>query len=103
MYDVYLSGRASLLVVERGSPLPAGICGSWRKKKRSVRYVSEVIREDVQRQGYHCRRLGSLNPKGERDPDADRQQTIRRVLNSMVEVSAQTSGHLSSSPPIGAT
>lgn len=57
MYDVYLNGRNDLLVVPRGSPIPSDLGGNWRKKKRAVRSVSEQIREDVQRLGYHLRSL----------------------------------------------
>jgi hypothetical protein len=57
MYDVYLNRRNDLLVVPRGSSIPSEMAGSWRKKKRRVRSVSETIRQDVQRRGYHRRRL----------------------------------------------
>jgi hypothetical protein len=57
MYDVYLNRRNDLLVVPRGCSIPSEMAGSWRKKKRAVRSVSETIRQDVQRHGYHRRRL----------------------------------------------
>lgn len=57
MYDVYLNGRNDLLIVPRGCSIPSDLSGSWRKKKRTVRSVSERIREDVKRSGYHRRSL----------------------------------------------
>jgi hypothetical protein len=57
MYDVYLNGRNDLLVVPRGYSIPSDFGGSWRKKKRTVRSVSEGIRKDVLRRGYHRRSL----------------------------------------------
>ena len=56
MYDVYLNGRNDLLVVLRGYSLPSDLSGNWRKR-RAVRSVSEMIRQDVQRLGYHRRSL----------------------------------------------
>jgi hypothetical protein len=56
MYDVYLNGRNDLLVVLRGYSIPSDVNGSWRKR-RAVRWVSEMIRQDVQRLGYHRRSL----------------------------------------------
>ncbi|MFQ3453770.1 hypothetical protein [Bradyrhizobium sp. UFLA01-814] len=58
MYDVYLSGKNDLLVIRRGLPIPSNLGGNWRKKKRTVQSVSEKIREDVEKRGYHRRRLG---------------------------------------------
>jgi hypothetical protein len=57
MYDVYLNRRNDLLVVPRGYSIPSEMAGSWQKGKRAVRSVSETIRQDVQRRGYHRRRL----------------------------------------------
>jgi hypothetical protein len=56
MYDVYLNGRNDLLVVPRGYSIPSDVNGNWRKR-RAVRWVSEMIRHDVQRLGYHLRSL----------------------------------------------
>lgn len=56
MYDVYLNGRNDLLVVLRGYSIPSDLSGNWRKR-RAVRSVSEMIRKDVQRLGYHRRSL----------------------------------------------
>ena len=56
MYDVYLNGRNDLLVVLRGYAIPSDVNGNWRKR-RAVRSVSEMIRQDVQRLGYHRRSL----------------------------------------------
>jgi hypothetical protein len=47
MFDIYLSG-ADLLVVPRGHSIPSEINGSWRKKKRVARAVSDRIRDDIQ-------------------------------------------------------
>jgi len=56
MYDVYLNGRNDILVVLRGYSIPSDLSGNWRKR-RAVRWVSELIRQDVQRLGYHRRSL----------------------------------------------
>ena len=60
MYDVYLNGRNDLLVVPRGYSIPSDVNGNWRKR-RAVRWVSEMIRQDVQRLGYHLRSLVDRN------------------------------------------
>jgi hypothetical protein len=57
MYDVYLNVRNDLLVVPTGYSIPIELGGSWRRKKRAVRLVSETIRKDVQSSGFHRRRL----------------------------------------------
>ncbi|SED14555.1 hypothetical protein SAMN05444164_3846 [Bradyrhizobium erythrophlei] len=57
MYDVYLSAHKDLLVVPSGISVPLKLNGSWRKKKRAVRSVSEKIRADVQLRGYYRRKL----------------------------------------------
>ncbi|WP_128971357.1 hypothetical protein [Bradyrhizobium tropiciagri] len=59
MYDVYLGGKNDLLVIRHGLPIPSKLGGNWRKKKRTVRSVSEGIREDVEKRGYHWRKLAS--------------------------------------------
>ena len=56
MFDIYLSG-ADLLVVPRGHSIPCEIHGSWRKKKRIARTVSDRIRDDIKSRGYHLRSL----------------------------------------------
>lgn len=63
MFDIYLNGRRDLLVVPRGFAIPAGLDGSWKRKKRAVRSVSDVIRQDVQQRGYHRRSLISNRSK----------------------------------------
>jgi hypothetical protein len=65
MYDVYLNGRNDLLVVPRGYSIPSDFSGGWRKKKRTVRSVSERIRKDVLRRGYHRRSLVDRRSKAE--------------------------------------
>ncbi|SFQ23332.1 hypothetical protein SAMN05216330_12032 [Bradyrhizobium sp. Ghvi] len=57
MFDIYLNGRRDLLVVPKGLAIPAGMDGNWKRKKRAVRSVSDVIRQDVQQRGYHRRSL----------------------------------------------
>nr|WP_091966229.1 hypothetical protein [Bradyrhizobium shewense] len=63
MFDIYLNGRRDLLVVPRGFAIPAEVAGSWKRKKRAVRSVSDVIRLDVQQRGYHRRNLISNRSK----------------------------------------
>ena len=43
MFDVYLNDRRDLLVVRRGSSLPARASGRWHKKKKRVFSVSDEI------------------------------------------------------------
>ena len=54
MFDVYVRGKSQLLVIRRGAPLPAGIVGSWRKK-RAARTVSDEISDAVMREGFYRR------------------------------------------------
>jgi hypothetical protein len=55
--DVYLSARRDLLVVRRGTPIPAAL-GNWRKsKKKRIAKVSEEIRSALEAQGYYMRKL----------------------------------------------
>jgi hypothetical protein len=63
MYDIYVNDRNGLLVVPRGSRFPSEEKGTWRKK-RTVRSVSNLIKEDILRRGYHFRNLSvrSLTP-----------------------------------------
>lgn len=57
--DVYLSARRDLLVVRRGTPIPAAAAlGKWHKsKKKRIAKVSEEIRSALQAQGYYMRKL----------------------------------------------
>jgi hypothetical protein len=57
--DVYLSARRDLLVVRRGTPIPAvATLGNWRKsKKKRIAKVSEEIRSALEAQGYYMRKL----------------------------------------------
>jgi hypothetical protein len=57
--DVYLSARRDLLVVRRGTPIPAVAApGNWRKsKKKRIAKVSEEIRSALEAQGYYIRKL----------------------------------------------
>jgi len=57
--DVYLSARRDLLVVRRGTPIPAVAApGNWRKsKKKRIAKVSEEIRSALEAQGYYMRKL----------------------------------------------
>lgn len=63
MFDIYLNRRHDLLVVPRGFAIPPGLDGNWKRRKRAVRSVSDVIRQDVQQRGYHRRRLISNRSK----------------------------------------
>ena len=57
MFDVYLSDRRDLLVVPKGSPIPAADASArWRKRKKVLR-VSDDIRLTVQSRGYYIRKL----------------------------------------------
>jgi hypothetical protein len=59
--DLYLSTKRDLLVVKKGSPIPAiARQGKWRKSKKRVVKVSEEIRSSLQRQGYYMRKLRDL-------------------------------------------
>ncbi|MEY9699831.1 hypothetical protein ACFLEY_06130 [Bradyrhizobium sp. YCK136] len=49
MFDIYLNQRNDLLVVPRGFAIPAELGGNWKRKKRAVRSMSDVIHQDVQR------------------------------------------------------
>jgi len=63
--DVYLSARRDLLVVRRGTPIPAVVAlGNWRKsKKKRIAKVSEEIRSALQAQGYYMRKLKDVYRK----------------------------------------
>ncbi|QPF88340.1 hypothetical protein IC762_30020 [Bradyrhizobium genosp. L] len=56
MFDVYIDDRNNLLIVARGGPVPEKERGAWRKK-RSVRSVSDRIRDDISAAGFHRRNL----------------------------------------------
>jgi hypothetical protein len=64
MFDVYVRGKNQVLVIRRGAPLPAGIVGSWRKK-RAARAVSDEISGAVLRNGFYTRLKtpGSILPQ----------------------------------------
>ena len=58
MFEIYYNHKHDLLVLSKGSPIPAfGSSSKWRKSKRRVFRVSAEIRLAVQRQGYYVRRL----------------------------------------------
>ena len=68
MFEVYLSDRRDLLVLEKGTPVSLiGASGKWRKKKGVVK-VSDEIRSAVQTQGYYLRKLSGA---GQRRPRPD--------------------------------
>jgi hypothetical protein len=68
MFEVYLSDRRDLLVLEKGNPVSLiGASGKWRKKKGVVK-VSDEIRSAVQTQGYYLRKLSGA---GQRRPRPD--------------------------------
>jgi hypothetical protein len=53
----YLDRRSDLLVVLKGESVPAGLTDYWKIRRRAVKSMSDAIREDVQRRGYHDRSL----------------------------------------------
>ena len=60
--DVYLNTRRDLLVVKKGAPMPPVVAmGSWRKTKRRVNKVSDVISLALESQGYYMRNLRDLH------------------------------------------
>jgi hypothetical protein len=58
MFDVYLNGKADLLVVSKGLPIPKSETGRWRKQKTKAAIVSDEIRLAIQKHGYYRRKLG---------------------------------------------
>ena len=66
MFEVYLSDKHHLLVIEKGFPLPA-ILGprKWRKSKKKVIRVSAEIQLALQRQGYYLRKLSEISTRVE--------------------------------------
>jgi hypothetical protein len=66
MFEVYLSDRCDLLVIEKGSQVPlVAASGKWRKRKTKVVRVSDEIRSAVQRQGYYLRKLRDQKNHGQ--------------------------------------
>jgi hypothetical protein len=63
MFNVYLNDRRDLLVVRKGSPIPLGIRGKWRKRNRKVINVSEEIELAVESQGYYMRKLREMKAR----------------------------------------
>jgi hypothetical protein len=58
LFEVYLSDRRDVLVIEKGTPLPTVAASrKWRKRKKKVMRVSSEISSAVQRQGYYLRKL----------------------------------------------
>ncbi len=68
MYDIYVNERNDLLVVPRGDSIPLHSNKKWRKK-RTVRSVSEQIREDIRTHGYHRRNV-TAKPRVRRGCDS---------------------------------
>jgi hypothetical protein len=61
MFDVYLNDRRELLVVPKGSPIPAKQNPSrWRKKKYGVAAVSDEIKLAVSTRGFYRRKLKDI-------------------------------------------
>jgi len=60
MFDIYRDTRRGLLVLPAGRPIPSRLTGSWLKRKRKASVVSEAIRNDIDRLGFHLRDLGVL-------------------------------------------
>lgn len=66
MFDVYLSNRRDLLVLNKGFPIPlTDTSVKWRKTKKRVFSVSAEIRSAIQRQGYYVRRVDEFRMKTE--------------------------------------
>jgi hypothetical protein len=66
MFDVYLSNRRDLLVLNKGFPIPlTDTSVKWRKAKKRVFSVSEEIRSAIQKQGYYVRRVDEFRMKTE--------------------------------------
>lgn len=65
--DVYLSARRDLLVVRRGTPIPAvAALANWRKsKKKRIAKVSKEIRSALEAQGYYMRKLKDVSANAE--------------------------------------
>jgi uncharacterized protein YcgL (UPF0745 family) len=64
MFDVYLSNRRDLLVLNKGFPIPLiDTSVKWRKAKKRVFSVSEEIRSAIERQGYYVRRVDEFKLK----------------------------------------
>ncbi|WP_439361255.1 hypothetical protein [Bradyrhizobium sp. DASA03007] len=61
MFDVYRNDKCDLLVLSKGSAIPALSCRQkWRKSRKRVSKVSDEIRSAVQRQGYYVRSLRAI-------------------------------------------
>jgi hypothetical protein len=59
VFEVYLSDKRDLLVVQTGTRIPlVEASGRWRRKKKAVR-VSDEIRSVVRKQGYYVRKLNN--------------------------------------------
>ncbi|MGY8664513.1 hypothetical protein Q3C01_19475 [Bradyrhizobium sp. UFLA05-109] len=65
MFDVYRNDKCDLLVLSKGSAIPAlSSRHKWRKSRKRISKVSDEIRSAVQRQGYYVRSLRATK-KGE--------------------------------------
>jgi uncharacterized protein YcgL (UPF0745 family) len=66
MFDVYLSNRRDLLVLNKGFPIPLTATSvKWRKTRKRVFSVSEEIRAAIERQGYYVRRVDKFKMRTE--------------------------------------
>jgi hypothetical protein len=58
MFDIYLSSRGNrLLVVARGSRIPAKVNGLEWQKRRAALSVSAEIKAMVKKDGFYARKL----------------------------------------------
>lgn len=78
-YDVFLRGGTQILVVLPGASVPPEL-GAWRRRRWGVRCVSERIREDVRRCGYHRRNVGGREPNRHSEESAIPNEGIRGRL-----------------------
>jgi hypothetical protein len=66
MFDIYFNCKRDLLVLSKGSAVPAlGTPSKWRKSKKRVFKVSDEIKLAVETRGYYMRKRRDI-----------RQQTI---------------------------
>ena len=84
MFDVYFNEKHYLLVVSKGSPIPAfGSSSKWRKSKKRVSRVSDEIRSAVESQGYYMRRLRETKVRANHVQTPKHPQYLREPLDDV--------------------
>jgi hypothetical protein len=64
MFEIYFNHKHDLLVLSKGTPIPAfGSPSKWRKSKKRVSKVSDEIKLAVERQGYYVRRWRDIKAR----------------------------------------